>query len=107
MFARVQLAGSAPYEALLVPDAAVGTEQARKYVLVVGPDNKVSQKYVTLGQVDDDLRVIKTGISADDHIIVNGLMRARPGAEVKPQMQGAAPSAAAPAAPGGTQAKTE
>jgi multidrug efflux system membrane fusion protein len=107
MFARVQLAGSAPYEALLIPDAAVGTEQARKYVLVVGPDNKVSQKYVTLGQVDDDLRVIKTGISADDHIIVNGLMRARPGAEVKPQMQGAPPSAAAPAAPGGTQAKTE
>jgi membrane fusion protein, multidrug efflux system len=103
MFARVQLAGSAPYEALLIPDAAVGTEQARKYVLVVGPDNMVSQKYVTLGQIDDDLRVIKSGINADDHIIVNGLMRARPGAKVNPQQQGAAPSAAAPAGTGGTQ----
>src|SRR5262245_42911518 len=94
MFARVQVPGSTPYEALLVPDAAIGTEQARKYVLVVGADNTVSQKYVTLGQLVDDLRVLKTGLSADDRVIVNGLMRARPGAKVTPQQQGAPPSAA-------------
>jgi membrane fusion protein, multidrug efflux system len=101
MFARVQVPGSAPYEALLVPDAAIGTEQARKYVLVVGPDNSVSQKYVTLGQLDRDLRVIKTGLSADDRVIVNGMVRARPGGKVTPQEQGAAPSAAS-----GAQAKS-
>ena len=78
MFGRVQIPGSAPYEALLVPDAAIGTEQARKVVLVVGADNTVSQKYVTLGEVVDDLRVIKSGLSATDRVIVNGLMRARP-----------------------------
>lgn len=101
MFARVQLAASAPYEALLVPDAAIGTEQARKYVLVVGADNSVSQKYVTLGELDDDLRVVKTGLSADDRVIVNGMVRARPGGKVTPQEQGKAPSAAS-----GAQAKS-
>src|SRR5215510_3251328 len=94
MFARVQVPGSAPYQALLVPDAAIGTEQARKFVLIVGPDGTVSQKYLTLGDVVDELRVIKSGLSADDLVIVNGLMRARPGAKVTPQQQGAPPSAA-------------
>ncbi|HKA74820.1 MAG TPA: efflux RND transporter periplasmic adaptor subunit [Xanthobacteraceae bacterium] len=94
MFARVQVPGSAPYQALLVPDAAIGTEQARKFVLIVGPDGTVSQKYVTLGDIVDELRVIKSGLSADDLVIVNGLMRARPGAKVAPQQQGAPPSAA-------------
>ncbi len=50
MFARVQVPGSAPYEALLVPDSAIGTEQARKFVLVVGPDNVATLRYVTLGR---------------------------------------------------------
>ena len=94
MFARVQVPGSAPYQALLVPDAAIGTEQARKFVLIVGSDGTVSQKYVTLGDIVDELRVIKSGLSADDLVIVNGLMRARPGAKVTPQQQGAPPSAA-------------
>jgi len=94
MFARVQVPGSAPYPALLVPDAAIGTEQARKFVLIVGSDGTVSQKYVTLGDVVDDLRVIKSGLAGDDLVIVNGLMRARPGAKVTPQQQGAAPAAA-------------
>jgi len=92
MFARVQIAGSAPYEAVLLPDAAIGTEQARKYVLVVGDDNTVVQKYVTLGELVDDLRVIKSGLAADDRVIVNGMIRARPGAKVNPQAQGAPPA---------------
>lgn len=101
MFARVQVPGSLPYEALLVPDAAIGTEQARKYLLVVGDDNVVKQQYVTLGQVEGAMRVIKSGLAADDRVIVNGLMRARPGGKVTPQEQGAGPSAGA-----GSQAKS-
>jgi RND family efflux transporter MFP subunit len=94
MFARVRVPGSPPYEALLLPDAAVGTEQTRKFVFVVGADNKVVQKYVTLGQAtSDNLRVIKDGIGPNDKVIVNGLMRARPGQPVTPQEQGAAPAA--------------
>jgi RND family efflux transporter MFP subunit len=89
MFARVRVTGSPPYEALLVPDAAVGTEQTRKFVLTVNADNAVVPKYVTLGQTTgDNLRVIKDGVAADDRIIVNGLMRARPGQKVTPQEEG-------------------
>ena len=95
MFGRVRLPGSPPYSALLVPDAAIGTEQARKYVLVVDQDKMVRQKYVTLGQTSGDLRVIKTGLEAEDWVVVNGLMRARAGQKVNPQEQSAAPTAAA------------
>jgi multidrug efflux pump subunit AcrA (membrane-fusion protein) len=85
---------------LLAPDAAIGTEQTRKFVLTVGADNKVVSKYVTLGQITkDNLRVIKSGIGPDDRIIVNGLLRARPGQTVTPQQEGKPGAAPAPQAP--------
>jgi RND family efflux transporter MFP subunit len=87
MFGRVRVPGSPPYTALLVPDAAIGTEQARKYVLAVDQENVVRQKYVTLGQTVGDLRVIKDGIAAEDRIVVNGLMRARVGQKVRPETE--------------------
>jgi RND family efflux transporter MFP subunit len=91
MFARVQVPGSPPYEALLVPDVAIGTEQARKYVLVVDAESIARQRYVTLGQAVDNLRVIKDGLAPDDRVVINGLMRARPGQKVTPEE--AAPAA--------------
>jgi RND family efflux transporter MFP subunit len=98
MFARVRVPASPPYEALLVPDAAIGTEQIRKYVLVVNADNTVAQKFVTPAQVTSDgLRVIRDGIGPDDRVIVNGILRARPGQKVTPQEQGAAPAPPGPA----------
>jgi RND family efflux transporter MFP subunit len=98
MFARVRVPGSVPYEALLVPDVAIASEQVRKYVLVVGEDNTAKQKYVTLGQLAGNLRIIKSGLSADDKVIVNGLARIRPNTKVAPQQQGAQPAATAPQA---------
>jgi RND family efflux transporter MFP subunit len=97
MFGRIRVPGSAPYTALLVPDAAIGTEQARKFVLVVDADNAVRQQYVTLGELKGDLRVVKSGIAADDRVIVNGLMRARVGQKVRPEVEhdGVAPAAEA------------
>jgi RND family efflux transporter MFP subunit len=91
MFARVQVPGSPPYEALLVPDVAIGTEQARKYVLVVDAENTARQRYVTLGQAAESLRVIREGLQPDDRVVVNGLMRARAGQKVAPEE--AAPAA--------------
>ncbi len=91
MFARVQVPASPPYEAFVVPDVAIGTEQVRKFVYVVDAENTVRQKYVTLGPIVDNMRVIKEGLAAEDRVIVNGLMRARPGAKVTPQMEGAPP----------------
>jgi RND family efflux transporter MFP subunit len=98
MFARIELAGSAPYEALLVPDQAIATEQARKYVLVVGSDDIARQKFVTLGDVRDGLRVIKSGLDPNDRVITIGLMKARAGAKVTPKEQGAPTQAAGPQA---------
>ena len=99
MFGRVRVPGSPPFEALMLPDAAIGSEQVRKYVLVVDNENVARMKYVTLGQLVGELRVIKEGIGPDDRVIVNGLMRARPGAKVTPQEQGApTPPAAGPQA---------
>jgi RND family efflux transporter MFP subunit len=90
MFGRIRVPGSPTYQALLVPDAAIGTEQARKFVLVVGVDNVAAAKYVMLGPVvDGNLRVIKDGLKADDRVIVNGLMRVRPGQKVTAQEQAA------------------
>jgi len=96
MFARVRVPASLPYDALLVPDSAIASEQVRKYVMVVNAENAATQKYVTLGQLVGNLRVIKEGLSADDRVVVNGLSRIRPGVKVNPQVQ--APPAPAPQA---------
>jgi RND family efflux transporter MFP subunit len=102
MFARVRVPGSPSYNALLVSDAAIGTEQTRKYVLVVDSENVVRMKYVTLGQSFNNLRVIKSGLQEDDRVIVNGLMRARPNQKVNPQNE--APPGPIPGSP---QAKVD
>ena len=96
MFGRIRVPGSPPFVALLIPDAAIGTEQARKYVLVVDENNVARQKYVVLGQLDDDLRVIKQGLTASDRVIVNGLMRARPGIKVTVEEKGTPAASSAP-----------
>lgn len=85
MFGRIRVTTSEPAEALLVPDSAIGTEQVRKFVYAVSKDNVVNPKYVTLGPVVDDLRVIKSGLDPEDDVVVNGLMRVRPGVKVSPE----------------------
>jgi len=104
MFARVRVPASPPFEALLVPDAAIGSEQARKYVLTVNKDNVATPKYVTLGQLSGDLRVIKSGLNADDDIVVNGIAKVRPGQKVTPHEEKPAP---APEAKAAAPAKTD
>lgn len=84
-FGRVRLIGSSPYETLLLPDAAIATDQSRKIVFVVKDDNTVEARPVVLGPLDDGLRVIREGLKAEDRVIVDGLQRARVGAKVTPQ----------------------
>jgi RND family efflux transporter MFP subunit len=95
MFARVRMAAAPPRNELLVPDAAIGAEQVRKFVLVVDAENVARPKYVTLGPVVDGLRVITQGLTPDDNVIINGLMRARPGAKVTPQQSSTASASTA------------
>src|SRR5438309_4385774 len=91
-FGRVRLIGSAPYEALLLPDTAIATDQSRKIVFVVKDDDTVEAKPVILGPLDEGLRVVRQGLKAEDRVIVDGLQRARVGAKVTPHVAQAAPA---------------
>jgi RND family efflux transporter MFP subunit len=86
MFARVKLIGSGQYDALLINDSAVGTDQSVKFVLKVGADNKVEYAPVKLGPLIDGLRVVREGLKVDDVILVKGLQQVRPGMPVVPQL---------------------
>ena len=83
-FGRVRLIGSSPYEALLVPDTAVATDQSRKIVFVVKDDDTVEARSVVLGPLDGGLRVVREGLKPEDRVIVDGIQRARVGAKVSP-----------------------
>jgi multidrug efflux system membrane fusion protein len=91
-FGRVRLIGSSPYEALLLPDTAIATDQSRKIVFVVKDDDTVEAKAVILGPLDDGLRVVREGLKPEDRVIVDGLQRARVGAKVSPHAPKTAPA---------------
>lgn len=83
LFARIRLQGSSTYRALLVSDRAIGTDQDRRFVLVVGEGRKVEYRNVKLGRtLDDGLRIVREGLKPGETIIVNGLQRVRPGMAV-------------------------
>jgi membrane fusion protein, multidrug efflux system len=84
-FGRVRVIGSLPYEALLIPDSAIATDQSRKIVFVVKDDNTVEARTVVLGPLDEGLRVIREGLKPEDRVIIDGIQRARVGAKVSPQ----------------------
>ncbi|AYG94783.1 efflux RND transporter periplasmic adaptor subunit [Brevundimonas naejangsanensis] len=85
MFGHAQLAGAGGYAAMLVPDAAIVTDGPRKVVYVVAKDGTVGAKPVQLGPIANGLRVVRTGLTPDDRVIINGLQRARPGQKVTAQ----------------------
>ena len=85
-FARVRVPMGDKYEAVLVSDRAIGTQQGQKYVLAVDEKNTVAFRPVKLGPLQNDgLRVVTSGVKAEDRIVVNGIQRARPGTAVKPE----------------------
>ena len=85
LFGRLRMSTTEEFDALLVPDTAIGTEQTRKYVYVVGPENKATRKYLNLGTLHTpQLRIVKSGLSEKDRIIVGNLQMIQPGAVVEP-----------------------
>ncbi|SFA75013.1 membrane fusion protein, multidrug efflux system [Collimonas sp. OK607] len=84
MYARVRTGGSAAETAVLIDDKAVGNDQDKKYVMVLGADNKVTYRPVKLGPIVDGLRVVRSGLKKDERIVVNGLQRIRPNDLVTP-----------------------
>ena len=99
-FARVRIPGAGEYDAVLVRDSAILSDQGRSYVLAVDEKNVAAYRPVKTGPMVDGLRVVREGLSTNDQIIVTGLMNARPGLTVQPQtvaMSTNLPNAAAPA----------
>jgi RND family efflux transporter MFP subunit len=89
-FVRLRIPLGEARNALLVPDVALGSDQGGRYLLVVNKDDVVEQRKVETGQLVDTMRVIESGIAADDRVLVSGLLRAIPGQKVEPQLQAAA-----------------
>jgi multidrug efflux system membrane fusion protein len=81
-FARLRITGSAKYPALLIPDQAVGTDQAQKFVYVINDKDEIEYHPVKLGPIIDGLRVIREGVHTGDWVVVEGLMTIRPGSKV-------------------------
>jgi membrane fusion protein, multidrug efflux system len=94
MFARVRVPMRRPEPALLVPDIALGTNQIGRYLLVVNKDNVVEQRIVTIGQLDNQMRTIDSGLKPDDWVVTDGIQRAIPGSKVVPDRQKLTMSAA-------------
>ena len=103
LFVRLRLIGSGRYKALLIPDDAVQSDQAEKFVWVVDGDNKVRYRRVTCGSLHDGLRVVREGLTSQDRVIVKGIQRARPDIVVEAQEEELPPptpnAAGAPPAP--------
>jgi RND family efflux transporter MFP subunit len=95
LFARVKLVGNESAPALLVRDAAIGTDQDRKFVLVVGPGDSLVYRPVELGRLTEGLRIVRSGVRAGEKIVVNGLMRVRPGMKVTPTVVAMVPDSSA------------
>lgn len=84
-FARMRVQGSAPYLATLLPDRAIGTDQANRFVWVVNQDNQVVYRQVTPGARIGSLRVIREGLQPDDWVVIEGVLKLKPGLTVTPE----------------------
>jgi multidrug efflux system membrane fusion protein len=84
-FVRVRVEASPKYQALLVADRAIGTDQDQNFVYVIDSKNIAQMRHVTIGQEADGLRVVKTGLQPDDVVVINGILKVRPNSPVKPE----------------------
>jgi RND family efflux transporter MFP subunit len=82
LFARLELPGSGRYEAILIPDSAIGTDQSEKYVIVVGEDGLAKRQVITLGPTSHGLRIVRKGLDGSESIVIRGVQRIRPGVKV-------------------------
>ena len=91
----MSLPGSEVYKGILIPDSAVGTDQNRRIVFVVGEGNKLAPRVIRPGPRIDGYRVVRTGLKGDETIVTKGLVRVRPGMTIDPQRVELPPAAAA------------
>ena len=84
-FGTIRIPGSPEYPAILIPDEAIVTDQAQKLVMTVTADNKIEPRVIRPGPTELGLRIVRRGLEPDDRIVINGLMRVRPGMQVTPK----------------------
>jgi multidrug efflux system membrane fusion protein len=84
-FVRVRMGQPKAENRLVISERAIGTDQDKKFVFVVGADNKIVYRQITLGDTADGMRIVETGLNSGDRVVTNGLQRVRPGALVDPQ----------------------
>ena len=84
LYAKVRTGGSASETAILIDDRAIGTDQDKKFVMVIDADNKANYRAIELGPMVNGLRVVRSGLHKDERIVVNGLQRVRPNSIVAP-----------------------
>ena len=84
-FGTIRIPGSPEYPAILIPDEAIVTDQSQKLVMTVTTDNKIEPRVVRPGPTELGLRIVRRGLEPDDRIVINGLLRVRPGMEVTPR----------------------
>ncbi len=87
MFGKLRIAETPAFESLLVPDAAVGTDQSDQFVYVVDADGMVSMRIIETGSMALGLRIVRSGLNADDQIVVGGIQRIRPGVQVESKLE--------------------
>jgi multidrug efflux system membrane fusion protein len=97
----VRLPAGEPYQAVVVPERSIGSDQGKKFVAVVGPDNTITLPNVELGRVHDGMQVITKGLAAGETVVVDGLLKVRAGEKVdpKPAFRTAEPVAEKPKTP--------
>jgi RND family efflux transporter MFP subunit len=84
-FGTIRIPGSPLYEAILIPDEAIITDQSQKLVMTLTEDNRIEPRVIRPGPTELGLRIVRRGLEASDRIVINGLLRVRPGMEVTPQ----------------------
>lgn len=111
VFAKLKLTATGAYNAVLITDRAIGTDQSKKFVLVLDKENKANYRAIKVGPLVDGLRVVKEGLQPGETIVVNGLQRVRPGIQVQPEKTAMLPvgtnAVAADEPKQKTEAKTE
>jgi membrane fusion protein, multidrug efflux system len=106
MFARIRLPKGTPHQALLIPEAALGSDQGQRFLYVLNDKNEVTYRRVQIGSLHGGLREIKSGLSQSDRVVLDGLQRVRPGITVKPKKGNPAPDGGTPAPKDGKPAPT-
>ena len=87
LYARLRLVSGTASDAVLVPERSIGTDQSKKFVMVVGTDDVVMYRGVQLGELYDGMRVVTSGLAPGERIVVDGLQRVRPGSKVAPEIE--------------------